>query len=548
MTRLLLGLALLISACGGTGEPVSPQIDPERIAAHVRFLSHDLLEGRGVGGRAEGLTTEYLAAQLALAGAEPGAVDGTYFQRVPLVEIKAQPSSRVAVAGRDLRHLDEYVGNNERQTGREVIDAELVYVGHGIVAPEFGWDDYKDVDVSGKVVLLFTNEPPSDDPLFFGGKGLTYYGRWTFKYEEAVRQGAVGALIVHTDETAGYPWGVVRNSWSGPQPYVEIQSGDRRLAMAGWVTSAAAGQLLAASRAVAGQSLDQLLDQANTREFRPIPLGISVKADLRTSIVPIETRNVLAKFTGSDPGRDYEAVLYSAHWDHLGMPVAEGGGDRIYNGAVDNATGTAVLLEIARAYGQLDEMTPRSAFFAFVGAEESGLLGSAYYASSPVVPMGSTAVNLNYDGLYPLGATTDFSLPGHERTTLKGTVEALAAEFGVSLTPDAHPEQGYYYRSDQFSFAKHGVPAFSIRTGSNFVDRPEGWGEEQVGQYRSKHYHQPSDEYRPDWDFTGIADAAQFGFELGRIVAAQPNLPTWQDGDEFLAAREISWGRRPSAP
>ena len=539
--RWLAASALVACSCVPAPGPDGATIDPRALAAHVRFLSHDLLEGRGVGGRGEALTTEYLAAQLALAGAEPAALDGTYFQKVPLVEIKAQPGSVLRLAGQDIVVLDGYVGNNERQTGREVLDAEIVYVGHGITAPEFDWDDYKDSDVRDKVLLLFTNEPPSDADDFFGGRALTYYGRWTFKYEEAARRGALGVLIVHTDDTAGYPWDVVRNSWSGGQPYVEVKEGEPKLALAGWITSAVAERLFAASPATRGKGLDELLAMANRPDFVPVPLEVRAQADLRSSIVPIETRNVLARFEGGDPAMKDEAVLYTAHWDHMGMSEAADGSDRIYNGAVDNATGCAALLEIARAFGRLDERPARTVLFAFVGAEESGLLGSAYYAANPVVPVGRTAANLNYDGLYPYGLTSDLSVPGHERTTLKGAVEALAAEYGMTLTPDANPEQGYYYRSDQFSLAKHGVPAFSIKSGSILVDRPAGWGEQWVAEYRSKHYHQPSDEFREDWDFDGIAVLARFGFDLGRTVANQPDLPTWNAGDEFLAAREASW-------
>ena len=539
--RWLAAVALVTSACVATSDSTETPIDEGALAAHVRFLAHDLLEGRGVGGRGEALTTEYLATQLALAGAEPAAEDGTYFQRVPLVEIKMQPGSTLRLAERDAVPLEEYVGNNERQTGRELFDAEIVYVGHGIAAPEFDWDDYKDVDVRDKVLLLFTNEPPSEEGSFFGGRALTYYGRWTFKYEEAARRGALGVLIVHTDETAGYPWEVVRNSWSGSQPYVEVEEGEPRLALAGWLTSSGAERLFESSVATRGKGLDELLDMANRRDFAPIPLGVRAQGDLRSSIVPIETRNVLARFEGSDPTMKEETVLYTAHWDHMGMNEAAEGSDAIYNGAVDNATGCAVLLEIARAFGRLEDPPARSILFAFVGAEESGLLGSAYYASNPVVPVGRTAVNLNYDALYPYGATSDLSVPGHERTTLLGTVETLAAEFGMSLTPDAHPEQGYYYRSDQFSLAKHGVPAFSIKSGSRYVDKPAEWGEERIAEYREQHYHQPSDEYRDGWDLSGIAVLARFGFDLGRIVADQPSLPTWNDGDEFLAAREESW-------
>ncbi len=537
-------VAALVAATLGcvvdSDSPV-PAIDARALQSHVRFLAHDLLEGRGVGTRGEALATEYLATQLAMAGAEPGAGDGTYFQSVPLVEIRAQPDSVLRLAGEEMIPARDYVGNNERQTGREVFVADLVYVGHGITAPEFEWDDYKDTDVRGKVVVLFTNEPPSRDDSFFGGPALTYYGRWTYKYEEAARRGAIGALIVHTDETAGYPWDVVRNSGSGGRPYVEVQAGESKLALAGWLTSSAGERVFSRSATTSGKSLGDLLDMANRKDFTPIPLNLPAEADLRSSIVPITTRNVIGRLPGRDPALRDEAVLYTAHWDHIGMREEGQGEDGIYNGAVDNATGCAVLLEIARIFGQTDERPGRSVLIVFVGAEESGLLGSAYYAANPVVPVGKTAVNLNFDALYPHGATTDYSLPGYERTTLRMTVEDLAAKFGVSLTPDAHPEQGYYYRSDQFSLARHGVPAFSLRSGSQYVGRPAGWGEERVTEFRSQHYHQPSDEYRDDWDFAGIVGSAQFGLELGRIVGDQPDLPTWVEGDEFRAARDRSW-------
>lgn len=522
-----------------TEVPAGLGIRNEGLAADTKFLSQDLFEGRGVAGRAETLTTEYLATQLALAGAEPAGDAGTFFQTVPLVEIRTQPGSELRLAGRAMESGVEYVGTNERQTGREVLDAEVVFVGHGIAAPEFGWDDYKGADVSGKVVVLFTNEPPSEDEGFFGGRALTYYGRWTFKYEEAARRGAAAVLIVHTDETAGYPWEVVRNSWSGGQLYVERQPDEAKLALAGWLTSEAASHLFEASAATRGRSLEELLASANLADFTPVPLGVRARVDIRSSIVTVETRNVLGRFPGVDPSLSDEAVLYTAHWDHLG--VGDSGEDRIYNGAVDNATGCAALLAIARELGASGPQSKRSLLFAFVGAEESGLLGSAYYAANPAVPMARTALNINYDGLYPFGATSDISLPGHERTTVRGTVEELAVRFGFDLTPDAHPEQGYYYRSDQFSLAKQGVPAFSVKSGSTFEARPAGWGQERVSRYRQEHYHQPSDEFQVDWDFAGVADLARFGLELGRIVGNQAELPTWEEGDEFRAARDRSW-------
>jgi Zn-dependent M28 family amino/carboxypeptidase len=541
---LALPLALFLYAC--SPEPSAPpevDISASRIAAHTKFLSIDEMGGREPGTPSEILTTEYIAAQFAMAGIPPAGDDGTYFQRVPLVGVKSLPETTLhwqqGARRISMTYLDDFVAVNHQQLPSAEIDAETVFVGHGIVAPEFGWDDYKGTDVTGKVVVLFTNEPPSEDPAFFGGKALTYYGRWTFKYEEAARRGAAGCIIIHTDPTAGYGWQVVRNSWGGQNPYVKLEAGQPALALAGWVTSAVGQQILAGL----GDSLEQILAQAETKEFRPVPLSFRLHGRIQSEVRPMDTRNVVAMLEGSDPVKKSEAVLYTAHWDHLGVGVPVDG-DAIYNGAVDNATGTAVLIELARAWGQADPKPARSIIFAAVGAEEGGLRGSEYYAHHPVVPVGKTAVNLNYDGLFPFGLTSDIALPGHERTTLRSVVEETAREFNLTLRPDAHPEQGYYYRSDHFSMAKVGVPAFSVGVGADYIGKPEGWGLQAYEQYRTAHYHQPSDEFDPSWDFSGLEMLARFGYVLGGKVANLPELPTWNPGDEFLAARESSWAGR----
>ena len=540
---VLLSTFFLLAGCAPTESFSDPALESaDRIAAHVRFLSADALEGRGPATRGEVLTTEYLAAQFTLAGASPAGADGSYFQSVPLVGVQSLPETSLAWHGPrgpiGMKWLEDYVAVNHRQQNRETIDAEAVFVGRGIVAPEFGWNDYKDVDVKGKVVVLFTNEPPSEDPGFFGGKALTYYGRWSFKYEEALRRGARGAIIIHTTPTAGYPWKVVRNSWGGRNPYVKLEAGEDALAVAGWVTSTAGGKITAST----GRTLEQLLAAANSPEFQPLPLDLRLRGHVSSEVGSFETRNVIAKIEGSDPGRKDEAVLYTAHWDHLGIgfPVD---GDDIYNGAADNATGCGIVLELARAFAQLDPAPPRTILFAAVSAEEGGLRGSQYYARNPVIPMAKTAVALNYDGFLPLGRAQDISLPGYERTTLEPLVEKLADEFNLILRPEPHPEQGYYYRSDHFSLAKAGVPAFSLNSGVIYAGRPEGWGEEAERLYVAEDYHQPSDEFDPAWDFSGLAQIGAFGFELGRRIAALPELPTWKPGDEFLPAREKSWGR-----
>ena len=542
MRRLALLLLLIsLSACTKTSAPqpsaAESSITASHIAAHVRFLSDDLLEGRGVATRGEKLATAYIATQFSLLGLEPAGDNGTYYQNVPLVSVETLPASTFAWDNHTLRQKDEYVGVNNRQQPDATMDAPAIFVGHGIVAPEFQWDDYKDADVKGKIVILFTNEPPSTDPKFFGGPALTYYGRWTFKYEEAARQGALGCIIVHTDKTAGYPWQVVRNSWGGKQPAVKLQEGQPALAFAGWVTEAIGNQMFAS----AGKTVAQMLDQANTRGFKPVPLPIRIRGRMRSDVSASDTRNVVARLPGSDPKLKEEAVVFTAHWDHLGIG-APLNGDPIYNGAVDNATGCGILLETARAFTELNRRPARSILFAAVAAEEAGLLGSQYLGQHPPISAGKIAADLNYDGLFPFGRTSDITLSGYERTSLKALVEQTAQAFNFKIDPDPHPEQGHYYRSDQFSLARVGVPAFSLDVGDQFIGKPADWGKKAFDEYNDKHYHQPSDEFDPSWDFSGLAELARFGFRLGNAIAGLPQLPTWQPGDEFLAAREKSWG------
>ena len=537
---IALALCTLSCADGPASSLGESSLSGGRISAHVKFLSNDALGGRGPATQGETLATEYIATQFALAGLKPGGDDGSYFQKVPLVGVQSLPETDLSWEGEgkklQMDWLDDYVAVNHRQQANQAINAEALYVGHGIVAPEFGWDDYKGVDVKGKVVVLFTNEPRSDDESFFGGKALTYYGRWIFKYEEALRRGAAGAVIVHTDPTAGYPWAVVRNSWGGRNPYVKLADGEPALGVAAWVTEKTGEQILAQT----AKSLDELLEEADSPDFQPIPLKLRLRGRISSRVTPFDTRNVIGIVEGSDPQKKDEAVLYSAHWDHLGEGIAVDG-DSIYNGAVDNATGCGVLLEIARAFAELNQPPARSIVFAAVGAEEGGLRGSQYYSENPFIPAGQTAVNLNYDGLIPLGLSTDISLPGYERTTLRETVERMAQKFHLEIRPEAHPEQGYYYRSDHFSMAKAGVPAFSIKPGTQYEGRPRDWGVQAREEYVANDYHQPSDEFDPAWDFSGLEQIARFGFELGLEAANQAELPTWNPGDEFLAARQRSW-------
>ncbi|HTR37908.1 MAG TPA: M28 family peptidase [Bryobacteraceae bacterium] len=528
----LLGILLLAALSVGAQTDISG----ERIRAHVKFLSSDLLEGRGVGTRGGDLATEYIASQFTVAGAKPAGEKGTYFQTVPMVGVETEPSATLSAdaAGKSVsfRWLDDFVGVTEEQQSQQ-FDAEAVFVGHGIVAPEFHWDDFKGADVKGKVLVLFTNEPPSDDPKFFGGKALTYYGRWTYKYEEAARMGAKAVIIIHTTPTAGYGYDVVRSSWGKEDPQLKLEPGQPALAFAGWVTKDAGEKLFA----LAGKNVDEMLKTANSPNFRPIPLGIRIHANIPTKIRQIQSRNVIAMVPGSDPELKSQAVVFTAHWDHLGIGPAVNG-DSIYNGAVDNATGCGILIEMARAWAALEHKPRRSALFMAVTAEEAGLRGTEYYAAHPVIPLAKTALDLNFDAFYPFGRTKDVSVTGADRTTVWPIVEEASHRMELTIKPDSHPEQGTYYRSDHFSLAHAGVPAFSIDLGTEYYGKPAEYGEKIFNEYNDKHYHQPSDEYHDDWDFAGMEEAAQFGLLIGMDVANQSTLPTWHAGDEFLPARQ----------
>jgi len=509
------------------------KIDPERIRAHVRFLAHDLLEGRGTGQRGGDIAAEYLATQFALYGLKPVGDSGTYLQRVPMVGITPALETTISLISSkgttDLKPLEQYVAYDQTQQPQSDIDADIVYVGYGIEAPEYKWDDYKGTDVRGKVLLMLVNEPPSDDVNFFKGKALTYYGRWTYKYEEAARKGAVGAILIHQTEMASYPWEVVRNSNSGEKSYLKLD-GTPKLKVASWVQLEVAKQIAA----TAGMDIDKMMADARSRDFRPVTLPVKLKAHMVSKIRPFESNNVLAMLPGSDSRLKAEAVMYTAHYDHLGvrpdMP-----GDNIYNGANDNASGCGILLEIARVYSEAASRPRRSILFASVTAEEQGLLGSEYLGKHPPVPAGKVSLDLNYDDVPPLGSPEEVEVSGAERTTFYPAIEALAKTFRLNIRPDARPEAGHYYRSDHFSLARVGIPAFSVNEGTKYKAHDAAWGLQQAEEFTSKHYHQPSDEYHPSMDFTGDAAMARFGFALGWAAASQSKLVSWQKGDEFEA-------------
>lgn len=521
---------------------LSAQVDEitgQRIRAHTKFLSSDLLEGRGVGTRGGDLATEYIAAQFLAFGLKPGGDNGTYFQRVPLVGAEPQPTSTLSatVKGQNVpfKWHEEFTGLSNEQKDLSTFSADAVFVGHGITAPEFNWDDYKGADVNGKVVVLFTNEPPSTDPKFFGGKALTYYGRWTYKYEEALRKGAVACLIIHTTPTAGYGWQVVQG-FGREDAQVELDRGQKALAFAGWLNKRAAEQVAASI----GKTVDGLLQMADTPGFQAVPLPVKFSGSIPMKVRKMDTRNVVGWIEGSDPKGKSEAVIYSAHWDHLGIGPAVNG-DTIYNGAVDNATGCAMLIEMARAWATLPRKPRRSVVFTLVTAEESGLRGADYYAKKPLFPLGKTAVNLNFDAFYPFGRTKDMGINGAERTTLWPVVQEIAKRYNLAIEPDPRPEQGHYYRSDHFSFAKAGIPAFSVHAGNQFIGKPDDFGDKVFVEYNAKNYHQPSDQYSDDWDFGSMEQMARFGYTLGLTIANQTVMPTWNPGDEFLPARQRSF-------
>ncbi len=514
-------------------------IDAEKIRAHVRFLSLDLLEGRGPGTRGAEVAAEYIATQFALAGVQPAGDDGTYFQRVPLFAVHTLEDktkfSFVPASGQpiDLAYGSQIVSKDETARPTADIDAPIVFVGYGIHAPEYNWDDYAGVDLKGKVALVIVNEPPSDDEQFFKGKALTYYGRWTYKYEEASRRGAIGVLIIHRTDLASYGWQVVQNSQAIEKSYLQ---GDpaATLQAAAWIQHDVAQHLF--TTAGLGD-LDQAIDKAGHRGFKAVELSVRLKGHVESRVRTYVSTNVLGRVPGVNP--ENQAILYTAHYDHLGID-AEAKGDKIYNGAADNGTGCGILLEMARAFAQSTTRPPHAVYFAAVTAEEQGLLGSQFLGMHPPVPARQIALDLNYDMLLPIGVPRSVSLGGAERIDFWPTIQSVAKDFDLALLPDPSPMAGHYYRSDHFSLARVGIPAFSVDQGDLFAGHDEAWGRTQAEDYVAHHYHQPSDEYRADWDFRGNAKLARFGLVLGWLASAQSHPVQWQPGDEFEKARTSS--------
>ncbi len=511
-------------------------IDAERIRAHVRFLADDLLEGRGTGSRGGDIAAKYIATQFALDGLKPAGDNGSFLQKVEFTGVHTLPATSSSLqpahgSAMDLKLGDDYVTSNQTQTDSVDVDAPIVFVGYGIEAPEYHWNDYKGADVKGKIVLVIVNEPPSKDPKFFNGEALTYYGRWTYKFEEAARKGAVGALIIHRTDLASYGWGVVRSSWSNEQVYLANDK-DPRLKAASWIQLDVARQVFKA----ASLNLDDMLASAATREFAARELPVRFKAHIVSKVRKFESYNVLGLLPGTDTGSAKQAVVYSAHYDHLGIDPAMSG-DNIYNGAVDNGTGVGTLLELAHAFAASSARPPHPVLFASVTAEEKGLLGSNFLGKHLPIPAAEIAIGLNFDAIPPIGVPESVNVTGAERTSFYPIVEKTAKSFGFAIQADAEPGAGHYYRSDHFSLARAGVPAFSINTGVKFAGHPPEWGKAQAEDYTAKRYHNTGDEYSPAMDFSSNAVLAKFGFALGWQALLAKNTVNWLPGDEFEATR-----------
>ena len=549
--KIILAIAS-IAALSGCSRGQSPptaalaSFSGDRILNHIRVLSSDEFEGRGPGSNGEQLTIKYVEDQFRSAGLEPGNPDGTYLQSVPLVGITPDSGMKLTLVGHgktlEPKFPDDFVAWSKRVAETSAIDADMIFVGYGVQAPEFQWDDFKGADVKGKILVVLINDPPvsdpSDpsklDPKIFGGPAMTYYGRWTYKFEKAAQLGAAGCVIIHQTDRAGYPWEVVRDSWSGTQ--FDLATPDKnmgRLAVESWITSDFATKLFRA----AGQDLDKLIATAARRDFKPVPLGIRAKLTIHNVLRTLDSHNVIAKLTGSDPDLKNTYVIYTAHWDHFGIgpPV---NGDKIYHGAVDNASGTAALLEIARAYKQLRVPPRRSVLFLSVTAEEQGLLGSRYYAEHPLYPLSRTAMDINMDGMNVHGRTSDIVMIGKGNSTLDEVVAGVAQGQRRTVKSDAEPEKGFFYRSDHFSFAKQGVPAFDPEPGVDFIGKPAGWGLQMRDKYTAEHYHKPSDKIEADWEMSGAVQDSQLDFLVGYRVANDSAMPEWKPGTEFKAARD----------
>ncbi len=523
-----------------------PKIDQQRVLQHIKVMGSNKFEGRAPGSNGEALSVAYIETQFQDLGLKPGNPDGTFIQKVPLVGITATNTRPLTfVKGSQalgLKWRDDVVAWTKHVAdAASIAKSEVIFAGYGIAAPEFNWNDFKDVDVKGKTIVVLVNDPPVPDPAdpsrldakTFGGKAMTYYGRWTYKFEEGARKGAAAVLIVHEEEPAGYPFSVVQGNLNEKFDIVTPDKNMGRVNIEGWITSDAARKLFA----LGGQDYEALKKQAINRDFKPVSLGVQATMGIANKLRTVDSRNVVGKLEGSDPALKDEYIVYSAHWDHLGIgaPV---NGDAIYNGALDNASGVATVIEIARAFTQAKPQPKRSILFLMVTAEEQGLLGSQYYSVTPLYPLAKTVANINIDGINQWGKTKDITVIGLGASDLDDYLRQAAQEQNRTLTPDPESEKGFYYRSDHFNFAKQGVPALDPDSGVDFVGKPADWGKQKRDEYTKNDYHQPSDEVKPDWDLSGAAEDAQLLFAVGYRVANADKMPEWKAGNEFKAKRD----------
>ncbi|MGD8375718.1 MAG: M28 family peptidase [Acidobacteriota bacterium] len=518
-------------------ESAAETIDEATLSGVVDEISDDAYGGRGPSTEGDEKTQQYLINYLEGLGYEPGGPDGAWRQPIAIVGIESEmPESWTFRADGETWKAawwDDYIAaSGVQQESVSIEDAEVVFVGYGIEAPEEDWDDFKGADLKGKILLMLNNDPDWDPELFAGERRL-YYGRWTYKYETAARQGAAGAILIHTEPSAGYPWQVVQTSWTGEQ--FELPAGDEpRIRLAGWLTEEAAGNLVA----LGGLDLPALVESARRRDFHPVPLGVTTSIRFRNTVdVASRTANVAGLLRGSDPVLADQFVVYTAHHDHLGIGQPDEAGDAIYNGARDNASGVASILAIAKAFTRLEERPRRSILILPVAAEEQGLLGSLYFSQHPTVPPGRIAADINIDGGNIFGRTRDVAIVGRGKSDLEDLLDAAAALQGRAVVDEPDPDKGYYYRSDQFNFAKIGVPSLYFKSGRDYLDRPEGWGREMEDRWRQTRYHQPSDEVYEDWSYAGMVEDVRLAFYVGLSVAEADDLPAWRPGDEFERTR-----------
>jgi Zn-dependent M28 family amino/carboxypeptidase len=542
---LLIALASVTAVGCGKSGPVAmaqlPDIDVSAVLAHTKVLSSDEFEGRAPGTKGEELTVNYLVDQFTKIGLKPGNTDGTYVQRVPLVGITPVPAPLVLARGKEqltLKWKDDVVAWTKQVADVVILNkSELVFVGYGVVAPEYNWDDYKGVDVKGKTLVMLVGDPPVPDPAnpsaldpkTFGGNAMTYYGRWTYKYEIGAMKGAAGVLIVHETGPAGYGFNVIQGKTGEQFDLVTPDKNMGRAAVEGWITLDQATRMLR----MAGQDFDALKKQAVTREFKPVPLGVTASMTIRNTLRTIDSKNVLAKLDGSDPALKDEYVVYTAHWDHFGK-TAEG----VFHGARDNASGTAALLEIGRAFTKISPPPKRSILLISVTAEEQGLLGSQYYAVTPVYPLAKTVAEINMDELNVTGPTTDLTLIGYGASDLDDYARTAAGEQGRTVHGDAEPEKGYYYRSDHFNFAKMGIPALNPDQGVEYASKPREYGQKVRDNWTTNLYHTPKDVVTPEWDLSGAALDLKLLLAVGYRVAQAGRFPEWKPGNEFKATRD----------